>query len=136
MSAPNFTAGGNISPSTIVTQVGQADFTVIQASSATVPLVGVVQDGTWDAPGVNGSASFAATVGRQVRVFGVGDECLCMAGDTITVGCLVKPDANGNGIPVTGSETTTTYYVGEAEEGTTGAGILFRLTVKPAVFHF
>lgn len=135
MAAPNYIAKGNILPSSIVTQAGQTDFGVIMATSATVPLCGVAQDGTWYAPGLLGSDSYAAHTGQEIRVFGIGDECLCVADTTITVNNLIKPASSGYGTPVLGTETTTTYYVGRALEGTTGANILFRLVVNPGLYH-
>lgn len=131
MPSANFIAGGNIVPSTIVTQAGQADFTVIQATSSSVPLAGIAQDGTHDAPGVTGSSSYAATAGKGIRVFGLGEECLCVASTTITVNNLIKSDSIGQGTPVTASDSITTFVVGRALEGATGAGILFRIMVSP-----
>ena len=133
MAAPNFLAGGNITPSRIVTNVGQADFTVIQSTSDTIGSVGVSQEGTWLAPGTLGATSFAAISGQEIRVHGIGDECLLECGAAVSAGFLIKPDSLGRGINVTGSETYATHYVGRALESASSSAFLFRCLVNPGV---
>lgn len=132
---PNFIAGGNILPSTVVTEAGQADFTVIQATSASVPLTGIAQEGTWYPPGILGGDSFAAHSGQQVKVYTTGDECQCLSSTTITINGFLTTDSVGNCRNMLASDSTTTYYIGQALEGTTGPNILFRVRVQPGLWH-
>ncbi len=129
--SPNYIAGGNIQPSTIVTQAGQTDEAVIQASSASVSCTGIAQEGLFNAPGVTGADSFAAHSGENIRVFGPGEVALCVSATTITTNKLIKPDSIGFGTPVLTSDSLGVYYVGRALEGTTGPNILFRVLVLP-----
>jgi hypothetical protein len=128
---PNWIAGGNIYPATIVTNVGQAEETVVQATSSSVPYVGIAQEGTYYAPGVVGSTTYAAVSGQELRVFQDGEVALCVSDTTITAGQSIKSDSVGFGTPVVSSDSVGVFVVGRAIEGTTGANILFRVMVQP-----
>lgn len=130
--SPNFLSSGNTQPSTIVTDVGQAENTVIQCSSSSIPVIGIAQEGTFFAPGVTGSDSYAAHDGQELRVYGIGEVGLCVSNTTITAGATIKPASNGFGTPVTSADSVGCFTVGRALEGTTGANILFRVLVNPA----
>jgi hypothetical protein len=97
-------AGGNISPSTIIALSTTANQTAIQASSTVTVTVGIVGEGTQDAP-LTGYSGYHAVAGGPIGdwfaapadgllVIGTGG---CTAGDCLTT------DGNGNGVTTTTS---------------------------------
>lgn len=108
---PAFVAGANISPARFVKISG--DFTVSQCtdgtSSAGDVVIGVSQEGSLAPPGiaealVGGTQTYyAATPGKTLKVFGLGDICVVESGANITAGSKVKSDEFGKAIPATTS---------------------------------
>jgi hypothetical protein len=96
---PNLIAGGNINPASFVKISTAADNTALQAAAATDLLIGVAQEGTHDAPGLTGSSAYAATAGKPIQIYGVGDTCLLVLGTGgCTAGQFLTSDASGNGV--------------------------------------
>lgn len=103
---PAFVASGNISPARFVKISGE--FSVAQCTDGTASagdaVIGVSQEGSLAPPGIaealGGSQTYyAATSGKTLKVFGLGDVCVVEAGASITAGNLVKSDANGKAVP-------------------------------------
>lgn len=89
-----FVATGNINPARFVKMSG--DFSVAQAGASDSP-VGVSFD-----IARNATATLAAVSGEGIGVYTEGAECWLQAGDTVTAGQLLIPDASGQGVPVSG----------------------------------
>lgn len=130
MSAPAFFANGNISPCRFVKIDSTAgkSFHVIQSSASTDRSVGISQEGTHDTPGLSGSTAYAAAAGQQLEVHGLGAQCLLEIGGTVTHGDLLRPDSNGKGVSVDGTEATDVYIAAQAlENGISGDKIRVRV---------
>jgi hypothetical protein len=123
--APSYVAGGNISPSRFVVMSGE--FTVTQADATPgEPPIGISSEATMFAPNTPFDNGYAAISGySNFRVYQLGDVCYINAGNTITGGDYLKPDANGRGIPATAG----TYYGAVALETATASGQEIRCVV-------
>lgn len=97
---PSYLANGTIQPSTAVKiDSSKSGFYVIACSAATDKPVGVAQEGSYDAPGLTGSATDAARQGLPLRVYTNGDQCLLKIGSGgCTAGDVLVSDANGAGV--------------------------------------
>ena len=98
---PKVKANGTISPSVFVVVDPTADDAVLQASATTSVILGISQEGMRDAPGLTGSDNtIAARQGDPIQIFGIGDNCLLVAGTGgYTRGDLLMAEANtGRGI--------------------------------------
>ena len=107
---PQFIAGGNISPCTIVQLSTAADFTVL-ASNATGISMAVAQEGTLNAPITGGSTLAANTGSPELKVYLAGDTALVVLGANVTRGSLIVADANAAGIPTLSYNSSTPQYV-------------------------
>jgi hypothetical protein len=114
----NFIADGNINPSTFVTQTGTSADNRVLAATANQKICGVAQEWTKAAP-LSGASGIAAAAGDQITVYGQGDQCLLTYGATVTRGSLLKSDANGNAVVVTGT-TVQNYGARALESGVAG----------------
>jgi hypothetical protein len=94
---PNYIAGGTILPKTFVTLQTDADLTVEQSAAGDMP-IGVSGIGSRAAPIPSVTVAQHALVGEQPLVHGLGEEAFIIAGDTITAGAFLKPDANGEAV--------------------------------------
>lgn len=125
--SPNLIAGGTINPSVFVKVSTAADNTVLQAVAGD-KVIGISQVGTKFPQGVVGSTGEAADAGDNIELFGFGDVTLLLAGSGgFTAGQFLKSDANGAGVPITG--TTTPEAVGAVALETTTAGQYGRVQV-------
>lgn len=97
--SPALIAGGDVYISRFVKLSTTADNTALQAG-ANERSVGISHDGTRDAPGVTGAtADLAASAGKPVKTYGLGDICLLWAGSGgFTAGDQIKSDADGKGV--------------------------------------
>lgn len=95
---PTFTAGGNISPATFVTQTNTADFTVLASNATTIPS-GIAHDSTEEFPHSGGSA-YAASAGKELTLRQAGEKALLLLAGTVEAGDMLKSDANGAGVVV------------------------------------
>jgi len=100
LETPSFTASGNIYPSRFVDLSGR--HTVAQAAVGSTPF-GISQEGTETAP-ISGASSYAASSGGSLRVYGPMESCQLEAGEALSVGAKLKPDANGKGVAIKGGE--------------------------------
>ena len=129
---PAFVASGNISPARFVKISGQ--FSVAQ-SGAGEEIIGVAQEGSLAPPGIaealGGSQTYyAATSGKTLKVFGLGDVCVVTAGTGgCTAGSKVKSDADGKAVNV--GTTAGTFNVGGIALQTVNAGEKCLIQVNP-----
>ncbi len=127
--ALSFVASGNISPYRIAV-VDSAGINMVKQSDATPgkPPAGVVSGQTRRPAGtVFDVGGYAAIDGESVLIFQVGDRALVEAGNTITQGSALKPDANGRAIPA----TSGTYVVGIALETATASNQFILCDIAP-----
>jgi hypothetical protein len=108
---PAFTASGNIKPARFVKISGE--FTVDQCTDGTsgegTPVIGVSQEGSFAPPGIAetmGSTPtyWAAPSGKTLKVFGLGDVCVVVAGASILAGNFVKSDSDGRAVPASSGD--------------------------------
>lgn len=130
--SPNFMANGDINPSRLVsidTTAGK-EHMVIQATASTA-IIGVAQEGSRRVPKSDDSADdrLAAKANEPIHVFGLGEECLVVAGAAVVQGNYLVSDANGKAIPVSG--VGDKEIAGIALTSATGDGTKFRMLVKP-----
>ena len=92
-----FVANGNILPARFISVDATLDFGCLQ-SGAGSKVVGVGQLGIGTPPGVAGSSAYAATAGKAIAVYGIGQPCYLTAGGVVTRGDLLKADTNGKGV--------------------------------------
>jgi len=129
---PAFVASGNISPARFVKISGE--FSVAQ-SGAGEEIIGVAQEGSLAPPGIaealGGSQTYyAATSGKTLKVFGLGDVCVVTAGTGgCTAGSKVKSDADGKAVNV--GTTAGTFNVGGIALHTVNAGEKCLIQVNP-----
>lgn len=129
---PAFVASGNISPARFVKISGE--FSVAQ-SGAGEEIIGVAQEGSLAPPGIaealGGSQTYyAATSGKTLKVFGLGDVCVVTAGTGgCTAGSKVKSDADGKAVNV--GTASGTFNVGGIALQTVSAGEKCLIQVNP-----
>ena len=106
---PSWVAGGTIAPCRFVVPDPSADETIVQCSVNGQPVIGVMQEGMRDTPGLTGASDVvAASSGDQdFKVHGLGDVCLIECGGTFNAGAEVMPDTSGKAI-----YALVGYYVG------------------------
>lgn len=132
---PAFIAGGDIFPARFVRITGE--FTVSQCSASTQSIIGVAQEGTFSPPNLatllGGTESgLAASSGQTLKVFGLGDVCMIVAGTGgVTAGTKVKSDADGKAINI--GSVAGTYNVGGTALNTVAAGEKVLIQVNPHV---
>jgi hypothetical protein len=131
--APNYLATGNVNPSVFVAFDTAKPYHVQQVGTAkTQIIVGIADQATYDPPGLNGSAAYAATDGKPLRVYGQGDQCLLKVGSGagVTQGDLLRSDASGNAVTVVGTVSgTAELYVGARALESANASELVRVEV-------
>lgn len=129
---PAFIASGNINPARFVKISGE--FSVAQ-SGAGEEIIGVAQEGSLAPPGIaealGGSQTYyAATSGKTLKVFGLGDVCVVIAGTGgCTAGTKVKSDADGKAVNV--GTSAGTFNVGGIALQTVNAGEKCLIQVNP-----
>lgn len=102
--APGLIAGGDIEPSRFVKLSTTADHTGLQCTANAEP-IGISQVGSFDPPGLTGSATKAAAAGQPIQIFGEGEICLLQAGVSgFIAGDDLKSDADGKGIVAASTE--------------------------------
>jgi hypothetical protein len=107
---------GNINPGVFATLTG--DMTIGQSVSGDAP-IGITALG---ARAYN--VTYLGIPGDEVGVFGEGQECWLNISTTVTADQLLKPDANGNGIPATSGNQVGAIAL---EGGTSGSQIKVRV---------
>ena len=100
--SPRWIAGGTIEVSRFVkADIGAGKLYKALQAGANDKIVGISQDGPYDAPGVTGAADDAARENLPLKVFGLGEECLLKAGTGgWTAGDHLESDASGQGVTV------------------------------------
>lgn len=95
-------AGGTIEPSRFVIQSTVAAYQVLQSGSGG-KAIGISQEGSYLYPSTSNptNATYAATTGESLSVYGVGSVCYLTCGSGVTQGDFLKSDADGKGIPAT-----------------------------------
>jgi hypothetical protein len=131
---PAFLAGGDIFPARFVTISGE--FTVSQVSAITQPIIGVSQEGTLAPPNLanllGGTESgVAASAGKSLKVFGLGDVCMVLAGGTITAGAKVKSGTDGKALTI--GTAAGTHQVGGTALNSVVSGEKVLIQVNPHV---
>lgn len=110
----SYVASGDVPVSRFV-KPGGAQFTAALAASGDKP-IGVAFEGSYYAPGLAGlTAAQLATCGpdgKEFRVYGDGEVGLLIAGANVSGENLLKPDANGFGVPVDYTNTTAAQAYG------------------------
>ena len=98
---PNLVANGNISPACFVKLDTANDNYGLQAGAGD-QTIGISSEAT-DQPPLSDliTTQFHAVAGEPIRLYGMGDICLLVAGAAITTERRLKSDVNGNGIPST-----------------------------------
>lgn len=114
-SSPSYNAGGDINPSRFVKLSTTADNTVLQCV-ADDEAVGVSHAGTLDAP-IPGAPTLAARANQPCQVYGADEPCEIEAGDDITSGDKLKPDADGKAIPAAEDEVYSAIARSSAANG-------------------
>lgn len=98
----SYIASGDVPVMRFVKQ-GGAQFRCSIAGDGDSP-IGVAFQGSYYAPGVHGTTAalqeLAAPDGKPLRVYGDGEVGLLIAGEQVSGGSLLKPDANGFGVAV------------------------------------
>lgn len=109
MHSPNFIAGGDISPSTIVQKTGN-NHEVTAATAFGNHLIGIAQEGSRRVPRNDGSSDdlLAAKSGESLHVYGEGEECLVKYGDTVNAGDYLT--ANGTSLAIPVDLTSDTFH--------------------------
>lgn len=106
----SFVANGNINPSRFVSLDTAEDYSVLQCNTSRLPF-GVSNWGTQEAPGTSADSGYAATDGKELKVFGVGEVALLEIG---TGGCTrgdrLKSDADGKGVTASVASSTVVHY--------------------------
>lgn len=97
---PSYIAGETLYVSRFVAQDASDDLTVNMAE-ADDRTVGIVHEGSRDAPIPEVSTVIAAAEGESVRVHGPGEECWVVAGAAVSPNDLLMPDADGKAIAAT-----------------------------------
>ena len=118
-----YVANGNIKPSTIVCLDASTSWRVIAAVGNTQDstVIGIAQDGPYQAPGVTGSGAYAAAAGIPLEVYTCNDICLLLLGANCNAGDYLKADANAAGTPASLSANTEQDIIAKAEQaGITG----------------
>ena len=103
--SPAFTASADVNASRFVKISGE--FSVAQCGDGQA-VIGVSQEGTLFPPGVaeglgGTTNTLAAKSGKTLKVFGLGDICVVLAGAAIEAGDTVGADADGKAKPLTAS---------------------------------
>lgn len=122
----SWVAGGTIAPSVFVRQTSTA-FTIVQATSGEA-LLGVMQEGQRNAPGITGSDSaIAALVGDAgtFNIYNPGDRCRVKVIAAVNPGVALKASTGGLGI----SHTTGTANIGGFTLTAGNAGDLVEILV-------
>ena len=140
---PAFVANGEIFPArfvkisaaTVNGTTYSADFAVVQCGVGD-DIIGVSQEGSLAPPGiaealVGGTQTYpAATLGKTLKIFGLGDVCVVTAGTGgCTAGSKVKSDADGKAVNV--GTTAGTFNVGGIALQTVNAGEKCLIQVNP-----
>lgn len=140
---PSFLASGDIFPARFVTITGE--FTVGEVNSATAPIIGVSQEGTFSPPNLakllgGTDSGLAASNGQSLKVFGLGDVCMVLAGGVVTAGSKVVAHSTTTGgvTTFTGKAvkigtTAGTYQVGGTALNSVVAGEKVLIQVNPHV---
>jgi hypothetical protein len=128
-------ANGNISPSTFVAMDTSLDFSVLQATGVSAPIIGVSQPGTLQPPGLQvalfpgttPTSQYAAVAGSQLEIFGMGDTCsLTIGAASVPTAQFLTADTNGNGVAATSGN-----YVGAMTFSSAVAGAVVKVLVLP-----
>src|SRR5262245_42855990 len=120
------TAGGNITPLSLLVLSTAADNTLILASGTGTPIVGVSGQGTRRPSGdFFNDDGFIAVSGETFRVFQTPEkEAAVRLGGTVTRGDLITSDGSGFGITATSGQETA----GQAlQSGVAGQVITIKL---------
>lgn len=124
---PQMAAGGDIRPHRFVKVSTAANNTLLEADAGEF-VIGVSQEGTKEAPGLNGASTLAAAAGDQMMFYPPGTDPLLEIGSGgATPGAHLKSDADGKGVITT---TDKDAYGAIALEAA-AAGELCRVLVMP-----
>lgn len=109
---PSYIAGEDLVPATIVMFAATGvDNTVVTASDGSLPMVGIVHNGSRIAPIPEVTSVLAAKSGETVKVHGLGDTCEVKVGDqAIDAGDYLMADSDGYATPATAGN----HYVARA----------------------
>jgi hypothetical protein len=117
---PNLVANGEINIARFVKVDTSADFKALQAGAGDA-VIGISQEGPADAPGLKGSTTLVAEVGKTFLTYGPGAICLLTAGSGgWTRGSFLKPDADGKGVTASAGDAVGAYALESAGEGKRG----------------
>ena len=124
LESSNYVAGGTIRPSRFVFPDSTTDHRVVEGT-ANAEVDGVSQSGTNRVPLSDiVSTSYAAIVGEQVKVYGLGSFCLIEAGDAIANGEYLKSDSVGRAVKIATTGTTIQNFGAKALATASAAGEL------------
>lgn len=126
---PSLVSGGNIYPCRFVKQSAAADYRGLQCGANEVSL-GISHEGTNYPPLSDLVVSaYHAAAGDPIGLYGEGEECLLLAGDTIVRGNRIKSDADGKGVPVL-TVGTVVQNVGAIAQESCASGSMFRVQIR------
>lgn len=116
---PSYKATEALVPSIFVTGDTANPFYCKVASGYTVPILGVVHDGSRTAPIPDVATVYAANAGETVRVHGEGDTCRVKLGGTVAAFDLLTATTGGTAVTC-----STGYFGAQAlEDGDAGESI-------------
>jgi hypothetical protein len=133
---PSFTkvAGGTIQPSRFVyldTSSTDPDG-VLQATGGTIPLYGISQPGTRNAPYSPLDDGNAALIGETIMIYGPPNKDVILElGGTVTTGDYLTADSNGKGVTQAVSSANTNWIGAVAMEAGV-SGDLIRVQLFPS----
>jgi hypothetical protein len=126
--APVFRAGGPIAPMRFVAIDATADHQVVQAGVGGKP-IGISQVGMKRTPGLAGSdTNIAAEAGDPIQVYTLGDDVPLTCGAAVVRGNMLKPDADGKGIPTAVAADNAGAVALESTSGT-GVDVVIRVQI-------
>ena len=123
---PNLTAGGNIAPKRFLKLDGTNFQQAIQATNASVPLIGVSDRYTRFPPGSPSDDGYIAVSGDALAYRGPLSMALLTLGGTVTtMNTPLTADADGKGVAQAPADGTTAWYGAFAlQDGVAGDDIL------------
>lgn len=110
----SFMAAGNIAPGIAVRLSTANPYKILAANATAQAVIGIIEEGTVDAPGITGASANAARDGTVATVFVMGDECNALVGTNWANGDKLSPNATGALIPSNLSCNTIIHVIAQA----------------------
>lgn len=111
----NWRASSNILPSTFTSpDTAQTGGYYSKQSDGTLPILGVSQEGVYNAPGTDADTGYAAVSGQPIAMYENDnyDEPLVQIGATVSAGQYLVSDSLGRAVPLANQATGAKYFIG------------------------